>query len=401
MFQPAFLHPFYLSTFIQSTSKLITPFYIIYLFSIGLEFRQIALISSFRSIVGLICEIPTGVVADLYGKKFSVILWFLLSACTLFFIPLTDNFIWLSLIFCLNALFETLFTGSDNAWVSDTIEKKDPRQMENFFLRRRSIRNLGFVLAGIAWGLVVKHLWMEYLRYIYGIGTIVSALILLFAPDGKKWYKEEGEALRSKTFWQHLKKSFAYVMQHKILRLLFWAMWLFLVVDELVSFIRTPYMEELGFSIENLGYLSSVIGIIGIIVPLGIEKLLHKRKNSALVLSSILGIFSVLLVVAGRYSSLLAIVTMYLLYSFIDDVIFPIDSMLTNKLIEANKRATVLSIKSVIENLSSIIGAPLMGRILWYISFSQGLYFAGGLMLVIVIMYFIIWKKALIFRSKG
>jgi hypothetical protein len=74
MFQPAFLHPFYLSTFIQSTSKLITPFYIIYLFSIGLEFRQIALISSFRSIVGLICEIPTGVVADLYGKKFSVIL---------------------------------------------------------------------------------------------------------------------------------------------------------------------------------------------------------------------------------------------------------------------------------------------------------------------------------------
>jgi predicted MFS family arabinose efflux permease len=123
-------------------------------------------------------------------------------------------------------------------------------------------------------------------------------------------------------------------------------------------------MEELGFSIENLGYLSSVIGIIGIIVPLGIEKLLHKRKNSALVLSSILGIFSVLLVVAGRYSSLLAIVTMYLLYSFIDDVIFPIDSMLTNKLIEANKRATVLSIKSVIENLSSIIGAPLMGRIL-------------------------------------
>ncbi|MDR2416264.1 MAG: MFS transporter [Candidatus Peribacteria bacterium] len=137
-----------------------------------------------------------------------------------------------------------------------------------------------------------------------------------------------------------------------------------MVVDELVSFIRTPYMEELGFSIENLGYLSSVIGIIGIIVPLGIEKLLHKRKNSALVLSSILGIFSVLLVVAGRYSSLLAIVTMYLLYSFIDDVIFPIDSMLTNKLIEANKRATVLSIKSVIENLSSIIGAPLMGRIL-------------------------------------
>jgi MFS family permease len=158
MFQSAFLRPFYLSAFIQSTFKLITPFYIIYLFSIGLEFWQIALISSFRSIVGLICEIPTGVIADMYGKKFSVILGFLLSACTLFLVPLTDNFIWLSLIFCLDALFETFFTGSDDAWVTDRIEKEDPTQLEKFFLRRRSIKNLGFVLAGIAGGLVVKYL---------------------------------------------------------------------------------------------------------------------------------------------------------------------------------------------------------------------------------------------------
>jgi hypothetical protein len=70
----SFLTPFYLSTFLQKTLKLITPFYIIYFVSIGLEFWQIALISSLRSVVGLICEIPTGVVADMYGKKLSVIL---------------------------------------------------------------------------------------------------------------------------------------------------------------------------------------------------------------------------------------------------------------------------------------------------------------------------------------
>lgn len=69
-----FLTPFYISAFIQSACKLITPFYIIYFFSIGLDFWQIALISSLRSVVGLVCEIPTGAIADLYGKKFSVLL---------------------------------------------------------------------------------------------------------------------------------------------------------------------------------------------------------------------------------------------------------------------------------------------------------------------------------------
>jgi hypothetical protein len=53
----------------------------------------------------------------------------------------------------------------------------------------------------------------------------------------------------------------------------------------------------------------------------------------------------------------------------------------------------VLSMKSVIENLSSILGAPLMGRILWYISFSQGLFLAGGLLLVMGGLYIVVWKK--------
>jgi predicted MFS family arabinose efflux permease len=205
---------------------------------------------------------------------------------------------------------------------------------------------------------------MEYLRYFYGAGTIISALVLCFAPDGKKGYDEEGEPLRSKAFWQHLKLSFTYVMQHKVLWFLFGAMGLFLIVDELTGLIRTPYLEELGFAIENLGYLSAIIGVIGIIIPLGIEKLLHKKQNSAFVLSCLLGVFSLLLLFAGLYSSLWVLILLYLLYSFIDDVLFPVDAILTNQLIEAPKRATVLSMKSVIENLSSILGAPLMGRIL-------------------------------------
>ncbi len=92
----------------------------------------------------------------------------------------------LSIIFCFNALFETLFTGSDNAWMADRIEQEDPSQMKKFFLRKRSIRNLGYILAGLGGGLVVKFLGMDYLRYVYGIGILLSAFVLFSAPDGNK-----------------------------------------------------------------------------------------------------------------------------------------------------------------------------------------------------------------------
>jgi hypothetical protein len=120
---------------------------------------------------------------------------------------------------------------------------------------------------------------MDYLRYGYGIGTLLSAFCLFFAPDGNKGYEQEGEAPRSKQFIQHLKSSFQYLIKHKVLWLLFGAMGIFLMVDELAGLIRTPYLEELGFAVENLGYLASLIGSIGVGVPLLVEKLLHKKLN--------------------------------------------------------------------------------------------------------------------------
>ena len=82
------MYGFYLATLLQNALKVITPFYIIYFVALGFSFWQIALISSLRSIIGLVFEIPTGMIADIYGKKTSVILGYSLSALTLFLIGL-------------------------------------------------------------------------------------------------------------------------------------------------------------------------------------------------------------------------------------------------------------------------------------------------------------------------
>lgn len=386
---------FYLATFLQNALKVITPFYIIYFVALGFSFWQIALISSLRSIIGLIFEIPTGMIADIYGKKISVILGYSLSALTLLLVPLTDNFLWIAVIFCFNAFFETFFTGADNAWISDRIETENPDDMNSFFMRKRSLRNIGFIIAGFLWAWIVKYWGMEYLRYVYGGGLLLASGVLLLLPDGTKDYRweEEEENILGKIFRHHLRDSWKYLAQHKTLWFLFAGIGLFLILDELTGLIWSPYLEQLGFSIENLGYLSSLLWLLWAGVPLLLEKVLKKKKNSSLVLGSSLLIFVGILIFAGLTSSITMLISLYIIYNFIDDIIFPIDELLTNQLISVEKRATVLSMKSVVENLSSIFGWPLVWWILWYLTFSQGLFLSAGLLFVITGIYIFFGKN--------
>ena len=87
-----------------------------------------------------------------------------------------------------------------------------------------------------------------------------------------------------------------------------------------------------------------------------LEKVLKKKKNSPLVLGGSLLLFVGILILAGLSSSITVLICLYIIYNFIDDIIFPIDELLTNQLISAEKRATVLSMKSVVEHLSSSLG---------------------------------------------
>lgn len=387
---------FYLATFFQNALKVITPFYIIYFVDLWFNFWQIALISSLRSVIWLIFEIPTWIVADVYGKKVSVILWYILSAITLILVPFTNNFILVAIIFCFNAFFETFFTWADNAWVSDRIESENSDEMKTFFMRKRSLRNIGFIIAWLLWVIIVKYLWMKYLRFVYWIGLLLVSWILFIIPDGEKWYsseEEKEENVWSKVFWNHLKDSLKYLRQHKALWFLFAWMWLYLILDELTWLIWTPYLEYLWFSIENFWYLSSVLWLLWACVPLLLEKIFKKKQNSPLVLWILLLFFVAILIFAWLINSFYILIILYIVYNFIDDIIFPVDELLTNQLIAPTKRATILSMKSVIENLSSIIGWPLVWWILWYLTFSQGLILSAILLLSISLIYLLLSKR--------
>ena len=66
------LWPFYTSQIIQSVFKLTTIYWVVYFLSIGHSLAQISLLPIIMLLTSFVLELPTGFLADIRGRKWSV-----------------------------------------------------------------------------------------------------------------------------------------------------------------------------------------------------------------------------------------------------------------------------------------------------------------------------------------
>lgn len=387
------LWPFYTHSLLLNLSKVIMPFYVLYFLSIGFSFFQIALIATVRSIVTLIFEVPTGAIADIYGRKTSVILGYFMMSVSVAAVILTKNFYLLAAIFAMNALFETLVSGADDAWAVDLAEKDNSNLTDSYFLKKRAFRNIGMVIAPLVAGLVVKHYGMTNLWLIYGMGIFIATLFLIFAKNTNHVEIKENEIEDYKNVFTHSRKTWDFIRKHKIISLLFAAIFIFFVVEEITSLIWTPYLQSHGLPLPQIGYLFSLIAGLGILTPLITERLL-KNKSKLSILTATTLTYAVALILAGVYSRLLFISIIFVITYSMEEIIEPLEDSVLNKYLRSEIRATALSLKSVITSMASIIGGPLAGYILGILSADKALMFSGLLFMVIPLVYSLAGKRA-------
>lgn len=221
---------------------------------------------------------------------------------------------------------------------------------------------------------------------------IISSLFLLFVKDSGKWYEEEIEGWLEKNFRLHIRSSLSYVWKNKLVLFLFLWIALFYLADEMTWLVRIPYIQNLWFNMENMWLVYAIIGTWWIIVPLIAEKVLKFKKNPTNIIFWVCLGFASLLLFSSVSLPVILIVSLFVIYNFIDDFILPIEETITNRTLDKTKRSTLLSIKSMVESLSSIIGWPLAGILLWYITLSQWLLVWAWLIILMWVVYKIVWK---------
>lgn len=119
------LKVFYFGTIVSTLGFSLTAFInVIYLVAIGLSYTTIGFIFLIYGIVRAVVEIPTGIIADRYGRKTSSTLGLLICGISYILLPLSFNPLYIMFFFNLFSFASSLLSGAYMAWIVDTLKMR-------------------------------------------------------------------------------------------------------------------------------------------------------------------------------------------------------------------------------------------------------------------------------------
>jgi len=387
------LWPFYSEAIIVQIFYLYSLFFIPYAFSIGLNLTQVGIIFSALALSSLIFEIPTGAIADIFGRKFSVVLGYVLMGTIFTALFFTTNFYWIIVLFFLLGISNTLQSGASDAWIVDLVKiHKKGHLVQDYYNKQTILLNGGAIISGIIGALLVKQFGLQIIWLATGFSYFIGVGLLLF---GKEYFVRKKQSVKehTKELINHTKNSLNYSRKHKVISML-----LLITIITSISFMFSSYtnwfamFSQLGFKDHWFGYLESVVAFFGMLVPLLNKKLVKKfgeRKSFVISLSLIcLTLLSIFI-----FKNLVMLVIFFIIYSSLLWFYGPLRSAYFQRFIPNKMRATIGSLNQMIRSLIYIIILPLIGFMADKIGPKNVLPIGGISLIIAIILYYRIEDK--------
>ena len=367
--------------------------WVLYLAFRGMSLVEIGLLESVYHITGVLFELPTGVIADVYGKKISVITGRIVSVISCILMITSDSFLGFAIAFCLSSAAMNLNSGAAEALVYDSL--KELGEEDQY---KKIWGNLAFVMS-IAQGLAVLLggiLADVKFLYAYILGTIIQigALIASYGFSEPSIHKDKDE---EKDGNQEKQKGNLIVNQLvisiKVLKARRMVLYLILFsslvgsLQTTVFFYSQQYFSDMSYSktaIAIICALSSLIEAISSKYSYRIEKVL--KFKGTLISITVVNIFALMGLAFIKNLS----IAFFLATSITGGLAFTIFSDYINSRIPSEYRATILSFDSLCFSAFMICVFPLFGLLAERIGFS--ITFGIIALLYIPVMTFLMLK---------
>ena len=362
--------------------------------SVGLNPLQLVLVGTVVETSALLFEIPTGVFADMYGRRKSIIIGLTILGVS-FILEGSLPFFWTILLAQIIAgAGYTFLSGADIAWVADESETKN---LDPVLLKGVQFEQIGS-LAGI-WASVLLGLFaLNFPIVLSGVSMFFLALIL------RRIMKEDKFSPRHfgkpfKDFLSTLADGLGQVRASANLIIIlfislgiglysegFDRLWILKFLSDLRITEEFGLRYVLWFGVINSGALVLSIAVLSFL------KRLSSRNSSKLLLSYLV-ILNTILAVAFIGFALSDNFPLALAFYWAGFVArrndYPLYASFTNRQIEVSGvRATVISVARQFDSLGQIIGGPIIGLIALS-STTIALGITGLLVLPVVLLY--IW----------
>ncbi|WP_256666251.1 MFS transporter [Pseudomonas sp. KBS0710] len=158
--------------------------FVLYLLQLGVTQGEIGILQSFLFFSSVALEIPSGLLADRYGRKVTLILGFLGLFISGIGFVLFSDFIPFAIIFCLFGASIAMGSGSDRALLYDNLLAENRAEEYPKILGRA--RAIGAVSLGLSMllGGVLQDTWSWNSVYIFfAVSKLVGAIVVTLIPE--------------------------------------------------------------------------------------------------------------------------------------------------------------------------------------------------------------------------
>jgi DHA3 family tetracycline resistance protein-like MFS transporter len=331
---------------------------------------QLVFISTVFTTTVLLFEIPTGVVADVYSRRLSVITGFALLGIGALVEGVFQIFELVLLAQVVLGVGFTFISGARDAWITDEIGEE---RVGHAYLRGSQVGQIGFLVAipiSTALGTVALNIPIILAGTLF---LLLAVFLVMVMPEEGFQHKSEEERKSWRTMFRTFSEGVRLVRGRTVLI----AILLISAVYGLSSagfdnLWTVSMLENLTFpAIGNFkpviwfGFFNAVVTILGLVGTETARRKVDTRSQAAIVrtLMSLTSGTAICMVIFGLTRNFWLAAMVYCLSITFRRTSDPILRTWITQNTESNVRATVLSMDSQVNSLGQMIGGSAIGAI--------------------------------------
>lgn len=343
----------------------------------------------------VISEIPTGVLADRYGRKILIVIGGLLSLFEIVILLFAHSFWAFALAVGLAGIAGACVSGALNALLYDSLlERKEEKSFEKIVGRMNAIDLIGSIIAALSGSVLAKWFGFEF-NYILSASSLFLAFlftILLREPQ-----REQRELLVSSNnhigVKAYLTSSFTFFRSHpKLMAIVIQAMGIAACITYIDEFWQL-YLEEIGFSLLFFGVFSAILSLVKIPGNLLASRFLEKYSAGQIIIG-VLSIITSGLFLTAMFPGPLGMIVIIVIF-LASGVIDPVITGYLHHRTDSTIRATVESVQSLLERGITLSIGLGFGLIATKASVTIGFAYLGAISLAFLAWMLVKSKKSL------
>jgi MFS family permease len=383
--------------------KFFEPYLFIYFINNGLSFFDIGILFSIKEFIIYLFEIPSGIIADYYGKKNELKICFIMYIISFLLFFIGHNFFIMLMAMIFFGLGEAFRSGTHKAMIYSYLEEKEIFHLKSkVYGYTRSYSKIGSAISSFLAIIIAINLEYYHTIFLFSILPYLFDFFLINSYPESLNEKIETE-ISFKNFLRLIKVQLVSIISNKKLNNIVINSSVYSSVYSIIKDYIQPVIVAFlllnvsgdifdidKFTKISLGLLYGFFSIGSVVVSRNSYKA-NKYITSQKIMSLtffILGMMLILVSIGIKYNLVILVLVMYFIIFISEDFRKPHFVSITGDYMKKEERATVMSYTNQIKSTLMIVLSPLVGLIADKFSVDSMFLVMGIVILIIVFFIF-------------